>query len=147
MDVQGVHLKASWGSSTQQRWGESWGLSLGVFLIHDGPVQRWSVCLGDYYNGKKQVRWKSDAGMCFLLRGVNVGGKNKVVMSELKIAGAWSVSDGFIALIAGTYFFKRWGVDRNNRFESWKGARRNYEFVIPFTLLSKTIAEEIIGPL
>ena len=40
-----------------------------------------------------------------LLRGVNVGGKNKVVMSELnELLRGEGFSDGIRTLIVGTYF-------------------------------------------
>ena len=55
-----------------------------MFLIHEGPVQGWSVCFlgGVCYNGATSE--VSRMRYVLLLRGVNVGGKNKVVMSELK---------------------------------------------------------------
>ena len=73
-----------------------------------------------------------------LLRGVNVGGKNKVVMSELKeLLGREAFSDVDSYINSGNLFFSSDESVETIVLKVEKVLEENYEFVIPFTLLSK----------
>ena len=83
------------------------GVLESVFFIHDGPVRGWGervlwrVC----YNGA--TREVSRMRYVLLLRGVNVGGKNKVVMSELKeLLRGEGFSDVDSYINSGNLFFQ-----------------------------------------
>ena len=82
-----------------------------------------------------------------LLRGINVGGKNKVVMSELKEflkRAGFSDVDSYIN--SGNLFFASDESVENIVLKVEKVLEENYEFVIPFTLLSKDdYLEEMAG--
>lgn len=80
-----------------------------------------------------------------LLRGVNVGGKNKVVMSELKEllkSEGFSEVDSYIN--SGNLFFTSSESVEKIVSKVEKLLEENYDFSIPFALLSKeTYLEEI----
>ena len=118
-----------------------------VFLVHDGPVQRWSVCFlgGVCYNGA--TREVSRMRYVLLLRGVNVGGKNKVVMSELKeLLGREGFSDVDSYINSGNLFFASDESVETIVLKVEKVLEENYEFAIPFALLSKEdYLEEMAG--
>ena len=82
-----------------------------------------------------------------LLRGVNVGGKNKVVMSELKelLRGeGFSGVDSYIN--SGNLFFASNESVETIFLRVEKVLEENYEFSIPFALLSKDdYLEEMAG--
>ena len=80
-----------------------------------------------------------------LLRGVNVGGKNKVVMSELKeLLGREGFSDLDSYINSGNLFFSSNESVETIVLKVEKVLEENYEFSIPFALLSKeTYLEEI----
>ena len=82
-----------------------------------------------------------------LLRGVNVGGKNKVVMSELKeLLGREAFSDVDSYINSGNLFFSSDESVETIVLKVEKVLEENYEFVIPFTLLSKDdYLEEMAG--
>ena len=73
-----------------------------------------------------------------LLRGINVGGKNKVVMSELK---EFLKREGFgdvdSYINSGNLFFASDESVENIVLNIEKVLEENYEFSIPFVLLSK----------
>lgn len=126
---------------------ESWGLSLDCVPHSHGPVQGWEervswrVC----YNGA--ISEVSRMRYVLLLRGINVGGKNKVVMSELKEflkRAGFSDVDSYIN--SGNLFFASDESVENIVLKVEKVLEENYEFVIPFTLLSKEeYLEEMAG--
>ena len=80
-----------------------------------------------------------------LLRGINVGGKNKVVMSELKEllkSEGFSEVDSYIN--SGNLFFTSSESVEKIILKVEKLLEQNYDFSIPFALLSKeTYLEEI----
>ena len=80
-----------------------------------------------------------------LLRGINVGGKNKVVMSELKEllkSEGFSEVDSYIN--SGNLFFTSSESVEKIVLKVEKLLEENYDFSIPFALLSKeTYLEEI----
>nr|BAC79441.1 hypothetical protein [Granulicatella adiacens] len=80
-----------------------------------------------------------------LLRGINVGGKNKVVMSELKEllkSEGFSEVDSYIN--SGNLFFTSSESMEKIVSKVEKLLEKNYDFSIPFALLSKeTYLEEI----
>ena len=78
-----------------------------------------------------------------LLRGVNVGGKNKVVMSELKeLLGREGFSEVDSYINSGNLFF----ASDESVLKVEKVLEENYEFSIPFALLSKEdYLEEMAG--
>ena len=80
-----------------------------------------------------------------LLRGINVGGKNKVVMSELKEllkSEGFSEVDSYIN--SGNLFFTSSESVEKIVSKVEKLLEENYDFSIPFALLSKeTYLEEI----
>ena len=82
-----------------------------------------------------------------LLRGVNVGGKNKVVMSELKeLLGREGFSDVDSYINSGNLFFSSDESVKTIILKVEKVLEENYEFVIPFALLSKEdYLEEMAG--
>ena len=82
-----------------------------------------------------------------LLRGVNVGGKNKVVMSELKgVLKREGFSDVDSYINSGNLFFARNESVETIVLKVEKVLEENYEFVIPFALLSKEdYLEEMAG--
>lgn len=126
---------------------ESWGLSLDCVPHSHGPVQGWEervswrVC----YNGA--ISEVSRMRYVLLLRGINVGGKNKVVMSELKEflkRAGFSDVDSYIN--SGNLFFASDESVENIVLKVEKVLEENYEFVIPFVLLSKDdYLEEMAG--
>ena len=73
-----------------------------------------------------------------LLRGVNVGGKNKVVMSELKeLLRGEGFSDVDSYINSGNLFFSSDESVGKIVLKIEKVLEENYEFSIPFALLSK----------
>ena len=82
-----------------------------------------------------------------LLRGINVGGKNKVVMSELKDllkSKDFSEVDSYIN--SGNLFFSSDESVETIVLKVEKVLEENYEFSIPFALLSKEdYLEEMVG--
>ena len=73
-----------------------------------------------------------------LLRGINVGGKNKVVMSELKEllkSEGFSEVDSYIN--SGNLFFTSSESVEKIVSKVEKLLEKNYDFSIPFALLSK----------
>ena len=73
-----------------------------------------------------------------LLRGVNVGGKNKVVMSELKeLLGREGFGDVDSYINSGNLFFSSDESVETIVLKVEKVLEENYEFSIPFVLLSK----------
>ena len=82
-----------------------------------------------------------------LLRGVNVGGKNKVLMSELKellIGEGFSDVDSYIN--SGNLFFTNDESVEAIVLKVEQVLEKNYEFSIPFALLSKEdYLEEMAG--
>lgn len=82
-----------------------------------------------------------------LLRGVNVGGKNKVVMSELKgLLEREGFSDVDSYINSGNLFFASDESVENIVLNIEKVLEENYEFSIPFVLLSKEeYLEEMAG--
>ena len=82
-----------------------------------------------------------------LLRGVNVGGKNKVVMSELKeLLRGEGFSDVDSYINSGNLFFSSNESVETIVLKVEKVLEENYEFVIPFALLSKEdYLEEMAG--
>ena len=99
----------------------------------------WRVC----YNG--QIEEVILMRYVLLLRGVNVGGKNKVVMSELKEllkSEGFSEVDSYIN--SGNLFFTSSESVEKIVLKVEKLLEENYDFSIPFALLSKeTYLEEI----
>ena len=126
---------------------ESWGLSLDCVPHSHGPVQGWEervswrVC----YNGA--TREVNRMRYVLLLRGVNVGGKNKVVMSELKeLLGREAFSDVDSYINSGNLFFSSDESVETIVLKVEKVLEENYEFSIPFVLLSKDdYLEEMAG--
>ena len=117
---------------------ESWGLSLDCVPHSHGPVQGWEervswrVC----YNGA--TREVNRMRYVLLLRGVNVGGKNKVVMSELKeLLKRKGFSDVDSYINSGNLFFASDESVEKIVLKVEKVLEENYEFSIPFALLSK----------
>ena len=116
-----------------------------MFLIHDGPVQGWGervswrVCYNGATSEVSRMRY------VLLLRGINVGGKNKVVMSELKEllkSEGFSEVDSYIN--SGNLFFTSSESVEKIILKVEKLLEQNYDFSIPFALLSKeTYLEEI----
>ena len=82
-----------------------------------------------------------------LLRGVNVGGKNKVVMSELKeLLGREGFSDVDSYINSGNLFLTSNESAEKIVLKVEKVLEENYEFSIPFALLSKEeYLEEMAG--
>ena len=82
-----------------------------------------------------------------LLRGVNVGGKNKVVMSELKeLLRGEGFSDVDSYINSGNLFFASDESVEKIVLKVEKVLEENYEFSIPFVLLSKEeYLEEMAG--
>ena len=82
-----------------------------------------------------------------LLRGVNVGGKNKVVMSELKeLLKGEGFSDVDSYINSGNLFFASDESAEKIVLKVEKVLEENYEFSIPFVLLSKEeYLEEMAG--
>ncbi len=73
-----------------------------------------------------------------LLRGINVGGKNKVVMSELKeLLKSEGFSDVDSYINSGNLFFASDESVEKIVLKVEKVLEENYEFSIPFVLLSK----------
>ena len=126
---------------------ESWGLSLDCVPHSHGPVQGWEervswrVC----YNGA--TREVNRMRYVLLLRGINVGGKNKVVMSELKeLLKREGFSDVDSYINSGNLFFASDESVENIVLKVEKVLEENYEFSIPFGLLSKEeYLEEMAG--
>ena len=82
-----------------------------------------------------------------LLRGINVGGKNKVVMSELKeFLKREGFSDVDSYINSGNLFFASDESVGNIVLKVEKMLEENYDFTIPFVLLSKEeYLEEMAG--
>lgn len=82
-----------------------------------------------------------------LLRGVNVGGKNKVMMSELKeLLRGEGFSDVDSYINSGNLFFASDESAEKIVLKVEKVLEENYEFSIPFVLLSKEdYLEEMVG--
>jgi len=82
-----------------------------------------------------------------LLRGINVGGKNKVVMSELKeLLRGEGFSDVDSYINSGNLFFSSYESVEKIVLKIEKVLEENYEFSIPFALLSKEdYLEEMAG--
>lgn len=126
---------------------ESWGLSLDYVPHSHGLVQGWEervswrVC----YNGA--TREVNRMRYVLLLRGVNVGGKNKVVMSELKeLLRGEGFSDVDSYINSGNLFFASDESVEKIVLKVEKVLKENYEFSIPFALLSKDdYLEEMAG--
>ena len=118
-----------------------------MFLIHDGPVQGWGervswrVCYNRATSEVSRMRY------VLLLRGINVGGKNKVVMSELKeLLKGEGVSDVDSYINSGNLFFSSDESVEKIVLKIEKVLEENYEFSIPFALLSKEdYLEEMAG--
>ena len=73
-----------------------------------------------------------------LLRGINVGGKNKVVMSELKeLLRGEGFSDVDSYINSGNLFLTSDESAEKIVLKVEKVLEENYEFSIPFVLLSK----------
>lgn len=108
-----------------------------MFLIHEGAV----LC----YNGA--TREVSRMRYVLLLRGINVGGKNKVVMSELKeLLKREGFSDVDSYINSGNLFFASDESVEKLVLKVEKVLEENYEFSIPFALLSKEeYLEEMVG--
>ena len=97
------------------------------------------------YNGA--TREVSRMRYVLLLRGINVGGKNKVVMSELKeLLRGEGFSDVDSYINSGNLFFASDESVEKIGLKVEKVLEENYEFSIPFALLSKEdCLEEMAG--
>ena len=106
-----------------------------------GERVSWRVC----YNGA--TREVSRMRYVLLLRGINVGGKNKVVMSELKeLLKREGFSDVDSYINSGNLFFASDESVEKIVLKVERLLEENYEFSIPFVLLSKEeYLEEMAG--
>ena len=118
-----------------------------MLLIHEVPVQGWSACFleGVCYN--VATREVSRMRYVLLLRGINVGGKNKVVMSELKeLLRREGFRDVDSYINSGNLFFASDESVKNIVLKIEKLLEENYDLTIPFVLLSKEeYLEEMAG--
>ena len=118
-----------------------------MLLIHEGPVLGWGervswrVCYNGATREVRRMRY------VLLLRGVNVGGKNKVVISELKeLLRGEGFSDVDSYINSGNLFFASDESVENIVLKVERMLEENYEFSIPFVLLSKEeYLEEMAG--
>ncbi|MBZ2155140.1 DUF1697 domain-containing protein [Streptococcus anginosus] len=83
-----------------------------------------------------------------LLRGINVGGKNKVIMSDLKVDLAELGFENPVSYInSGNLFFDSQEHEEKIREILTAYFSRSYDFPIPFVLISSAILQEEMAKL
>ena len=83
-----------------------------------------------------------------LLRGINVGGKNKVIVSDLKVDLAELSFDNPVSYInSGALFFDSEEQEERIREILTAYFSRSYDFPIPFVLISSAILQEEMAKL
>lgn len=83
-----------------------------------------------------------------LLRGINVGGKNKVIVSDLKVDLAVLSFDNPVSYInSGALFFDSQEHEEKIREILTAYFSQSYDFPIPFVLLSSAILQEEVAKL